>query len=90
MRLASLLLALALGATLLSPARAASLTRGTLELETSVDFTHTAFTSSEVNSITSFSGSVGGGYSLTPLGRELSENVLPLHGFAERWSKRTK
>jgi DNA-binding HxlR family transcriptional regulator len=29
-----------------------------------------------------------GGYSLTPLGRELSETVLPLHRFAERWSKR--
>jgi DNA-binding HxlR family transcriptional regulator len=29
-----------------------------------------------------------GGYALTPLGRELSENVLPLHRFAERWSKR--
>ena len=29
-----------------------------------------------------------GGYGLTPLGRELSENVLPLHRFAERWSKR--
>jgi DNA-binding HxlR family transcriptional regulator len=28
-----------------------------------------------------------GGYSLTPLGRELSEQVLPLHRFAERWSK---
>jgi|SRR5450432_561366 DNA-binding HxlR family transcriptional regulator len=28
-----------------------------------------------------------GGYSLTPLGRELSENVLPLHRFAERWRK---
>jgi DNA-binding HxlR family transcriptional regulator len=27
----------------------------------------------------------GGGYSLTPLGRELSETVLPLHRFAERW-----
>src|SRR5438445_2455901 len=27
-----------------------------------------------------------GGYSLTPLGRELAENVLPLHRFAERWS----
>jgi DNA-binding HxlR family transcriptional regulator len=27
----------------------------------------------------------GGGYGLTPLGRELSENVLPLHCFAERW-----
>jgi DNA-binding HxlR family transcriptional regulator len=31
-----------------------------------------------------------GGYSLTPLGRELSENVLPLHRFAERWRKRTE
>jgi len=30
-----------------------------------------------------------GGYGLTPLGRELSDNVLPLHRFAERWSKRT-
>jgi DNA-binding HxlR family transcriptional regulator len=30
-----------------------------------------------------------GGYSLTPLGRELLENLLPLHHFAERWSKRT-
>src|ERR1700722_14907978 len=29
-----------------------------------------------------------GGYGLTPLGRELSGNVLPLHRFAERWSKR--
>jgi DNA-binding HxlR family transcriptional regulator len=29
-----------------------------------------------------------GGYGLTLLGRELSENVLPLHRFAERWSKR--
>jgi DNA-binding HxlR family transcriptional regulator len=29
-----------------------------------------------------------GGYGLTPLGRELSENVRPLHRFAERWSKR--
>jgi DNA-binding HxlR family transcriptional regulator len=28
-----------------------------------------------------------GGYGLTSLGRELSENVLPLHRFAERWSK---
>jgi DNA-binding HxlR family transcriptional regulator len=28
-----------------------------------------------------------GGYSLTPLGRELSENVLPLHRFAERWRR---
>jgi DNA-binding HxlR family transcriptional regulator len=31
-----------------------------------------------------------GGYSLTPLGRELSENVLPLHRFAERWHKQTE
>ena len=30
----------------------------------------------------------GGGYGLTPLGRELSLNVLPLHRFAERWRKR--
>ena len=30
----------------------------------------------------------GGGYSLTPLGRELRETFLPLHHFAERWSKR--
>lgn len=28
----------------------------------------------------------GEGYGLTPLGRELSDNVLPLHRFAERWS----
>ena len=28
-----------------------------------------------------------GGYSLTPLGRELCETFLPLHRFAERWSK---
>jgi DNA-binding HxlR family transcriptional regulator len=28
-----------------------------------------------------------GGYGLTLLGRELSEKVLPLHRFAERWSK---
>ena len=27
------------------------------------------------------------GYSLTELGRELLENLLPLHCFAERWSK---
>jgi DNA-binding HxlR family transcriptional regulator len=27
----------------------------------------------------------GGGYGLTPLGRDLSETVLPLHRFAERW-----
>src|ERR1700757_4439974 len=27
----------------------------------------------------------GGGYSLTTLGRDLSDNVLPLHRFAERW-----
>jgi DNA-binding HxlR family transcriptional regulator len=29
-----------------------------------------------------------GGYALTPLGKELAARVLPLHGFAERWSKR--
>src|SRR3954469_16143868 len=27
-------------------------------------------------------------YRLTPLGRELMESFLPLHHFAERWSKR--
>jgi DNA-binding HxlR family transcriptional regulator len=30
----------------------------------------------------------GDGYCLTPMGRELLENLLPLHRFAERWSKR--
>jgi DNA-binding HxlR family transcriptional regulator len=29
----------------------------------------------------------GDGYRLTPIGRELLENFLPLHRFAERWSK---
>src|ERR1700752_733544 len=28
-----------------------------------------------------------GGYSLTPLGRELCETLMPLHRFAERWRK---
>jgi DNA-binding HxlR family transcriptional regulator len=28
------------------------------------------------------------GYSLTAMGRELHETFLPLHRFAERWSKR--
>lgn len=28
------------------------------------------------------------GYRLTPLGRELEQTFLPLHRFAERWSKR--
>jgi DNA-binding HxlR family transcriptional regulator len=28
------------------------------------------------------------GYRLTGLGKELQENFLPLHRFAERWSKR--
>ena len=28
------------------------------------------------------------GYALTPLGRELFDTLLPLHGFAERWRKR--
>src|SRR5258707_3657545 len=31
----------------------------------------------------------GDGYHLTTLGKELMENFLPLHRFAERWSKRT-
>ena len=30
----------------------------------------------------------GDGYRLAPLGRELMESFLPLHHFAERWSKR--
>jgi DNA-binding HxlR family transcriptional regulator len=30
----------------------------------------------------------GSGYGLTKLGQELMETVLPLHRFAERWSKR--
>lgn len=30
------------------------------------------------------------GYGLTPLGQELSETVLPLHRFAERWSTRLR
>jgi DNA-binding HxlR family transcriptional regulator len=29
------------------------------------------------------------GYRLTPLGRELMESFLPLHHFAERWSRRS-
>ena len=31
----------------------------------------------------------GDGYRLTTLGRELMESFLPLHRFAERWSKRS-
>jgi DNA-binding HxlR family transcriptional regulator len=30
----------------------------------------------------------GDGYRLTEMGKELEENFLPLHRFAERWSKR--
>jgi DNA-binding HxlR family transcriptional regulator len=30
----------------------------------------------------------GDGYRLTAIGRELNETLLPLHRFAERWSKR--
>jgi DNA-binding HxlR family transcriptional regulator len=30
----------------------------------------------------------GGGYGLTALGRELGQTFMPLHHFAERWSKR--
>jgi DNA-binding HxlR family transcriptional regulator len=30
----------------------------------------------------------GDGYRLTPLGSELMESFLPLHRFAERWSRR--
>jgi Mn-dependent DtxR family transcriptional regulator len=29
----------------------------------------------------------GNGYGLTGLGRELNETFLPLHRFAERWTK---
>ncbi|MDF0582596.1 transcriptional regulator [Bradyrhizobium yuanmingense] len=29
----------------------------------------------------------GGGYGLTPLGRELCETFMPLHRFAERWRR---
>ncbi|MCK1542690.1 helix-turn-helix transcriptional regulator [Bradyrhizobium sp. 147] len=29
----------------------------------------------------------GGGYALTPLGRELCETFMPLHRFAERWKR---
>jgi DNA-binding HxlR family transcriptional regulator len=29
-----------------------------------------------------------GGYRLTTMGQELREEILPLHRFAERWSKR--
>ena len=29
----------------------------------------------------------GGGYGLTPLGRELRETFMPLHRFAEKWRK---
>ncbi|MDA9423878.1 MULTISPECIES: winged helix-turn-helix transcriptional regulator [Bradyrhizobium] len=29
----------------------------------------------------------GGGYGLTPLGRELCATFMPLHRFAERWKK---
>ena len=31
----------------------------------------------------------GGGYGLTPLGRELCETFMPLHRFAERWRSKT-
>jgi DNA-binding HxlR family transcriptional regulator len=31
----------------------------------------------------------GDGYQLTAMGRELNETFLPLHRFAERWSKLT-
>jgi DNA-binding HxlR family transcriptional regulator len=31
----------------------------------------------------------GDGYRLTELGQDLNETFLPLHRFAERWSKRT-
>lgn len=31
----------------------------------------------------------GDGYRLTGLGKELFQTVMPLHGFAERWSRRS-
>jgi len=31
-----------------------------------------------------------GGYALTELGQELLQTFLPLHQFADRWSRRTK
>jgi Mn-dependent DtxR family transcriptional regulator len=31
----------------------------------------------------------GDGYGLTELGKELNETFLPLHRFAERWSRRS-
>lgn len=31
----------------------------------------------------------GGGYGLTPLGRELCETFMPLHRFAERWHSKS-
>ena len=30
----------------------------------------------------------GGGYALTVLGHELSQKLMPMHHFAEKWSKR--
>ena len=32
----------------------------------------------------------GDGYRLTTLGKDLTETILPLHRFAERWSKRAE
>ena len=32
----------------------------------------------------------GDGYRLTALGKELTETILPLHRFAERWSKQQR
>ena len=34
--------------------------------------------------------SEGSGYGLTPFGRELCENFLPLHRFAERWRRQNE
>jgi DNA-binding HxlR family transcriptional regulator len=31
----------------------------------------------------------GGGYGLTPVGRELCETFMPLHRFAERWRSKS-
>jgi hypothetical protein len=53
------------GAVLPCSSLAASLEKGTLELETSVDLSHTAYSEDAVGSRTNFEGTVGAGYSLT-------------------------
>jgi hypothetical protein len=67
MRLAAILPALGLCAVLASPVPAASLTKGTVEFETSLDLSHTTYSASAINSFTNFAGTLGAGYSLTPM-----------------------